>query len=164
MNDVTYISVEDIKEITSISQNVDPTFLVPYVRAAEGMFVVNILGTALDAELKAMITGGTLTGNYYNLVQYYIKPLSAYSAYLQAVPFLAFKTTNKGILRNGSENAEIPAIGDITYFKQSIKDIQSYYRQELINYLEDNKTLFPNYRSDCEDNGSKDYSNGIWLG
>lgn len=163
VNDVTYLSVDDIKEMTSISENIDPQFLVPYIRSAEKMHVYDILGIALDSELKGMITGNTLSGVSYTLVQYYIKPLAAWSAYLAAIPFLAFKTTNKGVLRQGSDNSEIPGIPDINWFKQAIKDTQSFFREELLKYLEDNKDSFPAYRS-CKKGMGANYSNGIYLG
>lgn len=163
MNDVNYISVEDIKEISSISQNVDPQFLVPYIRSSEGMFIIPVIGTALNTELKNQLTANTVTVLNNTLIQYYIKPLSAWSTFLSSVPFLAFKSTNKGILRQGSDNSTIPTIQDINWFKQSIKDTKSFYEQEITKYLVDNADLYPNYRSSCNNNAT-DFSNGIWLG
>lgn len=166
MIDVNYITVEDLQENTSISQNVDSTFLVPYIRSSEAMFVSPVLGTALDTELKQAITGNTLTGNNYTLVQHYIKPFASWSTYLNAITFMAFKGTNKGILRQQSDNSQIPTVEELNYLRQSIKDMQSFYKDNLIDYLEANASLYPNYRSEnCEggSNGNTN-SNGIYLG
>jgi hypothetical protein len=163
MIDVQYLSVEDLKEITSISNNIDPSFLQPYIKSSENMFVVPVLGTALDTELKSAITGNTLSDLQNNLINFYIKPYSAYSSFLMAVPFLAFKATNKGIVRQNSDNSEIPTVEDINYYKQSIKDIQTFYKTALQDYLNENATLFPNYRADCEAPLTNN-SNGIYLG
>ncbi len=165
MNDVTYITTEDIKEITSISNNVEPTFLVPYIRSSEKMHVEDVIGIALDTTLKSAITGGTLTGDNYTLVQYYIKPLAAWSAFLSAIPFMAFKSTSKGILRQSSDNSEIPTIPDINWFRQSVKDNQTFYRGELIRYLEANTSKYPDYRSCATSNTQgNNTSSGIYLG
>lgn len=165
MIDVNYISVEDLQEQTSISQNVDSTFLVPYIRSSEAMYVSPVLGTALDTELKSAITGNTLTGHNYTLVQYYIKPFAAWSTYLSAIPFMAFKGTNKGILRQQSDNSQIPTVEELNYLKQSVKDMQSHFKDNLIDYLEANASLYPNYRTnECNNVNNKSNSNGIYLG
>lgn len=164
MINVNYISVEDLQELTSISQNVDPIFLEPYIRSSEAMYVTNILGTALDTELKSAITGNTLTGNNYTLVQFYIKPFAAWSTYLSAIPFLAFKGTNKGILRQNSDNSTIPSIEELNYLKQNVKDMQSYFKDNLMDYLNDNADLYPNYRTDVTKADNKSNGNGLYLG
>lgn len=165
MIDVNYITLEDLQELTSISDNIDPKFLVPYIRSSEAMFVSPVLGTALDTVLKQAITGNTLTGNNYTLVQYYIKPLAAWSAYLNGVPFLAFKATNKGLVRQNSENSTPLTVEEINYLKQSAKDMQSHFKDTLIDYLEANTTLYPSYRSqNCDAGSGRSNANGIYLG
>jgi hypothetical protein len=166
MIDVNYITIEDLQELTSISQNVDPVYLVPFIRSSEAMYVSPVLGTALDTELKQAITGNTLTGNNYTLVQFYIKPFAAWSTYLTSIAFLSFKGTNKGILRQQSDNSTIPTVEELNYLKQSIKDMQSFYKDHLIDYLEANVALYPNYRSEnCnQGNSGNNNSNGIYLG
>ncbi len=164
MNDVNYISIEDIQEDTSISRNVDPSLLVPYIRSSEKKYVTKVLGTALDSELKNAITGNTLSGVNYTLVQNYIKPFCAWAALNDAFAFQAFRITPKGIFRPIDANSEAPQVADLNWFKQAIKDNQTLYRQELIDYLEANTTLYPNYRSCTKANEGSKYSNGIYLG
>jgi hypothetical protein len=163
MIDVQYLSVEDLKEMTSISNNVDPSFLQPYIKSSESMFITPILGIALDTELRSAITANTVTALQQKLIQFYIKPFSAYSSFLSAVPFLAFKTTNKGIQRQNSDNSEIPGITDINWFRQAIKDNQIFYKNELETYLNDNASLYPNYRANCNTKSTSN-SNGIYMG
>jgi hypothetical protein len=159
-NDITYLNVSDLQEMTSISKNVDPQFLVPYIRSGELMFVSDALGTALDTTLKNQLTGNTLTDENKILVQNYIKPLSAWSAFLEAVPFISFKFTNKGVQRQNSEYSEVPAVADLTWYRQNVKDKQSFYRNRLVEYLDCNTTLYPDYR--CKP--TPKFSNGIYLG
>lgn len=164
MIDVTYLSVEDLNELTSISQNIDVNYLNPYIKSSEAMFVSPVLGTALDTELKSAITGNTLTGNNYTLVQYYIKPLSAYSSFLSALPFLSMKLTSKGVQRQSSDSSQIASIEELNYLRQSIKDTQSFYKDQLVDYLEANQSIYPNYRTNCNNNSGSNNSNGIYLG
>jgi hypothetical protein len=164
INDVNYITEVDLKDNTSISKNVDTNLLVPYIRSAEAMYVIDILGVALNTELKNQITGGTLSEVNKSLIDFYIKPASSWATFLSAVPFIAFKTTSKGVLRQNSDNSEVPPIQDLNWFKQAIKDNMSFYRNELLNYLENNKDKYPNYRPNNNSNSKKTYSNGIYLG
>ncbi len=164
MVNVNYISEEDIKEITSISKNVEASLLVPYIRSSEAMQVEPILGTALNSELKAAITGNTLTGVNYNLVQFYIKPLSVWATYLSAIPFLAFKGTSKGVVRQNSDNSQIASIEELTFLRQAVKDQVAFYKDQLQDYLEENSSLFANYRSCNTDTNYNSNGNGIYLG
>lgn len=168
-NEVTIISVDDLKENTSISKNIGALFLEPYIGVAEDMHVYDVLGLALKSEILNQITGGTLTGNNYTLVEVYIKPLACYATWLEASPFIAYKTTAKGITIQTSDTSQPITKDDLEFYRQAIRDKVSFYRNRLIDQLKNNSTLYPAYRS-SDNSGSDlpytspDFSNGIYLG
>jgi len=163
MIDAQYITLEDLTEISPISQNCDPVTIVPFIRSSEAMFIIPVLGTALDTELKQAITGNTLTNLQKDLIQNYIKPASAWASFSASIVFQAFKITPKGVNRKLSDNSELPSVEELNYFKQSAKDLQVFYIGQLEKYLNENETLFPSYRSNCN-TSSRSNSNGIYLG
>ena len=101
MSDTTYLTTEKLSEITSVSKNVDPTLIEPFIETSQEFYIVPVLGDALHSELIGEIEDGTLSGNNETLVDEYILPVAAFYCWYDAVPFLAFKTHNKGIVRQG---------------------------------------------------------------
>lgn len=160
MNDVTYITIEDLKELTSISENIDVKYIVPYIVTSQVMFVEPLLGIALDTYLKNQITGGTLSGYDERLVKYYIRPYAVYTAFIESLPFISMKITSKGIVKQASENSEAATTDDINWLTTKGKDKQSAYKALLLDYLECNADKFPLYRVQQR----KTYSSGIYLG
>ena len=69
-----YISSTRIKKDTALGGSVSDDIIMPYILLAQDMFILPVLGTDLDAKLKADIQGGSLTGDYKTLVETYIQP------------------------------------------------------------------------------------------
>jgi hypothetical protein len=125
------------------------------------------LGQALTDQIKNQITGNTLTGNNYTLVNLFILPLSAWATFFEASPFIAYKSTSKGITKQTSNTSENLSKEELEFFRQSIKDKVTFYRNRLIDQLNKNQSLYPMYRSSTnqvQPYTSKDFSSGIYLG
>jgi hypothetical protein len=163
INDVNILTTDDIKTITSISHNIDTEFLEPYIPIAETMWVYDVLGTSLTDEIKNQITGNTLTGNNYTLVEVYVKPLSAWATFFEASPFIAYKSTSKGISKQTSSTSENLSKEELEFYRQSIKDKVTFYRKRLQDYLYNNQSLYPNWRNGSPVQ-SQDFQSGIYLG
>jgi len=54
MIQITYLTTEDLKEITPISKNVDISQLESFIPVTESMHIIPILGLALDLRLKTI--------------------------------------------------------------------------------------------------------------
>jgi hypothetical protein len=163
MNDVQLISVDDIKEITSISKAIEPALLDPYILIGEEFYCYSILGDALVSELKNQITGNSLTVFNQRLLGVYIKPVAAYGAWVEASPFLSYKTVQKGVVKQSSDNSDNVSIEELAFYRQSLKDKVRFFQDRLTKYLEENKTSYPLYRATCCI-PDQNYSNGIYLG
>lgn len=163
MNSVNLISVDDIKEVTSMSKNIQAELLEPYILIAEEFFVYPVLGDALVTEIKNQLTGNTLTSLNQVLLIQYITPLSAYGAWHEYIPFGAYKSVQKGEVKQSSDNSDNVTLDELTFKRQAIKDKISFFEERLRKYLEDNKASYPLYRSTCSNNNNT-YGASIYLG
>lgn len=176
--EITLITVDDIKERTNISMHIDADLLEPSILVGEEFHVYDILGTALTTELKEQLsmtgvtgvtTGSTgttvvtgLTELNEILLTKYIAPLSAYAAWFEAAPFLGYKTTAKGIVKQNSSNSDSVSESEFAFYRKAIKDKVSLFQTRLDKYLNENKDKYPLFRP-CRENSSDSYSNGIYL-
>lgn len=165
MTDTTFLTVDYLKEIAPISANVAPEILQPFIPIAEAMWINDkILGTALTTQLKSELENQTLSGDNYTLVYSYIVPTSAWYSYYEASVFMIYRAENKGITKKYSDNSQALDRQEFANYRQSIQDKANYYRNRLIDYLNDNRLLYPNYRPENFCSPRKDYGGGIWLG
>lgn len=162
-NDIQLISVDDLKEITSISNNIQTELLEPYLEIGQGFFVDDLIGEALLTELKNQVTGNTLTNLNQTLLSNYIKPVVAYGAWHEYVGMNSSKTTQKGEVLQSSEHSQNADLNQLTFKRQALKDKINFYQERLKTYLEKNKQSYPLYRSSCTTNNNN-YANGIYLG
>jgi hypothetical protein len=161
MNDVQLISVSDLQEVTSVSKNIDPALLEPYIFLSEEQYVYSILCTALVSEIKNQITGSTLTALNLTLLSGYVRYLAAYGAMFHYSSFAGItKVTQKGMIEQTSNDAN--PTDKLTINRTFLKDQISFFEKKLKEYLDNNKTNYPLYRS-CSTTGNN-YGNGIYLG
>jgi hypothetical protein len=159
--DITLITVDDIKEVTSIPKTIDYALLEPYITVAEGFFVYPVLGEALTSEIQAQLTGNTLSALNNILLLQYIRPLSAYASWHTYLPFGAYKSVQVGEVKQSSNKSESLSMEELAFKRQAIKDTISFYEKRLREYLEKNKFLYPLYRSSCT---TSNYTGSIYLG
>ena len=165
MNDILLITVDDIKEVTSISKNIQPDLLEPYILVAEEFYVYPILGQALVSEIKNQLTGNTLTKDNINLLNGYIKRLVAYGAWEQYLPFSASKTTQKGEQILNSNFSQSVDAQTFSTKRQNLKSQVTIYQSRLQRFLNQNETTYPLYRRTCGNSGlTNGYGTGIYLG
>jgi hypothetical protein len=163
MNDLTYLTVDRLKDWTPISQNVDISQLENWIPVTETMHLIPILGTSLDSELKSQIETGTVTADNQILIDN-ICNASAWYSFLNASTFMRSKAMNKGIVQQFSENSQVVPLEDFKAYRQELLQKAIFFTNYLQDFLELNKDKYPLYRSTNCDGNSKDNSSGIWVG
>ena len=161
MNDICYASVNDIKEYTSVSKNISPEILQPYIKMAETFHLRPVLGENLDNSLLTMISGDTLSGSSYTLVQEFIIPTSIWYSYYEALPFVWTRSNAKGLTKGFSDTTSALDVKEYQMIKQELLDKSVMYLNRLIEYLNDNVLTYPLY-GNCSTGSSN--SSGIYLG
>jgi hypothetical protein len=104
---VLFISEDKLKDATSIGLNVDPEFLLPFIKQAQKLYVETKLGTHLNNKLKDLIIAGTINDpanvNYKTLLNTYIGDMLPNFALYHAIPFLRSKIEHVNIYSKTSE-------------------------------------------------------------
>ncbi len=162
-----YISATRLKSDTALGGSVNDDLIMPYILLAQDMYILPILGTDLDAKLKAEIEAGTLANEYKTLVTDYIQKALVQFAFSELAPFMRLRFSNNSIVVMGStEQSSSATYDDIKPLIDRAKDAGEFYRQRTIDYISNNTASFPEYSSNSGadlDPTSRNYYAGINL-
>jgi hypothetical protein len=147
MAEALFITRDDIVKFTALNGNVDTDKFIQFVKIAQDIHIQNYLGTKLFQKLQADIVAGTLAGNYLSLVTTYVKPMLIHWGMVEYLPFAAYTIANKGVYKHSSENAENVDKNEVDYLLEKERNIAQHYTQRFIDYMSFNNNLFPEYRS-----------------
>lgn len=147
MAEALFITREDIVKYTALNGNVDTDKFIQFIKIAQDIHIQNYLGTKLFQKLQADIIAGTLTGNYLNLVVSFVKPMLIHWGMVEYLPFAAYTIANKGVYKHSSENSENVDKNEVDYLLEKERSIAQNYTQRFIDYMSFNENLFPEYRS-----------------
>ena len=141
-----YISSTRIKKDTALGGSVDDNIIMPYILLAQDMFILPVLGTDLDAKLKADIQAGSLAGAYKTLVETYIQPALVQFSFAELAPFLRLRFVNNSIVVMGdTDTGSAATYEDLSPIISRSKDAAEFYRERLIDYIRNNTSSFPEY-------------------
>ena len=161
MNDTTLIQIEDIKNVTSISNNIDVEMLEPFLFNAQEMYIRPVCGDAMYDAMIAEVGAGT-GSTYTSLIENYVMYALAYSTWFSAAPFMHIKTQKKGIVLQNSDNSTNATMDEFSMYVQRIENTQTFYLTKLKDYLDDNKSTYSLYATTDQINPSN--SSSIFLG
>jgi hypothetical protein len=143
-----YISSTRLKKDSAIGGSVSDDLIMPYILLAQDMSILPILGTDLDAKLKAEIQAGSLAGAYKTLVETYIQPALVQFAFVSLVPYLRLRFVNNAVVVMGATDQSASATyDDLKPVMDTATDAAEFYRQRCIDYLRNNSSSFPEYTS-----------------
>ena len=164
---VLFISEDKLKDATSIGLNVDPEFLLPFIKQAQKLYVETKLGTHLNNKLKDLIIAGTINDpanvNYKTLLNTYIGDMLPNFALYHAIPFLRFKIENGNIYSKTSENGVALTTEEAQHLREEIRNTGEYYMERMIDYIKNNISYFPEYSQNSREDVSPD-SNAYYAG
>ena len=143
-----YISATRLKKDSAIGGSVEDDLIMPYILLAQDMNILPILGTDLDAKLKAEIQAGSLAGAYKTLVEDYIQPALVQFSFVSLVPYLRLRFVNNAVVVMGAtDQSSSASYEDLEPVMNTATDAAEFYRQRAIDYLRDNTSSFPEYSS-----------------
>lgn len=142
-----FVTTDDVKRFTSMNGNVDVDKFVQFIKIAQDIHILNYLGQDLFVKIQTDIVDGTLTGDYLNLNNLYIKPMLIHWAMVEYLPFAAYTIANKGMFKHGSSDAEIATKTETEYLVMKEQSIAQNYTRRFIDYMQLNESLFPEYLS-----------------
>jgi len=156
-----FINRTDLVKNSIIDGNVDVDKYIQFIKVAQQIDIQNLLGTDLYNKISADITsgaaGGTgLTGNYLTLVNTYVQPTLIWFAQMNYIPFAAYSIKNGGVFKGSSETAETVNKNEVDYLVDKAREYANYYSTRLVDYLQFNTGLFPEYNSNTDNDISPD--------
>ena len=143
-----YISSTRLKKDSAIGGSVEDDLIMPYILLAQDMNILPILGTDLDAKLKAEIQAGSLAGAYKTLVETYIQPALVQFSFVSLVPYLRLRFVNNAVVVMGAtDQSSSASYEDLEPVMNTATDAAEFYRQRCIDYLRNNQSSFSEYTS-----------------
>lgn len=166
-----FVTIQDIKQKSIISGNVDPDKIVQFVEVAQDTHIQNYLGGKLYKKLQNLIIDGELNdaGNsdYKTLVDSYVKPMLIWFTQADYMPFAAFSIGNGGIYKHRSENSDNVSMDELNMLAARALETAEFYTRRFMDYMDHNSTLYPEYTSTANEDMSPDRDvnfGGIYLG
>ena len=151
-----FISRTDLVKNSIIDGNVDTDKFIQFIKIAQEIEVQNYLGTDLYNKISADIIAGTLSGDYLNLVNFYVQPMLIWWAQVNYIPYAAYQIKNGGVFKHTSENAESASRSEVDYLVQKARNTAEYYTRRFVEYMNFNSNLFPEYNSNSDSDVSPD--------
>ena len=135
MRDILFISPENIYERSAVHRNIDSKMIVPEIKAAQEMYLLPVLGTALYERLQDAILDDCLDDDEQTLLRDYIRDPLIHYTISELAPALSFQLWNKGLTRKTTENSEAVSSSEIDDFTAKFKNRAEWYLERLIRYL-----------------------------
>lgn len=146
-----FITRTDLVRNSILDGNVDTDKFIHFIKIAQEIHVRNYLGTDLYNKISADIIADTLSGDYLTLVTTYVQPMLIHFAMVDYLPFAAYQVKNGGIFKHTSENSTSVDKGEVDYLVAKEREFADYYTRRFIDYMSFNQNLFPEYRSNSND-------------
>jgi hypothetical protein len=155
------ISADTLKRNTTISQSVDEDLIHPVILLAQDRYILPVLGTDLFEKLKTEI-GGTPSGVYLTLLKDYVQKCLCQFTLATLYPVLRLRAVNHSVVSMNNEQGTSASYDEIQPLIDSATDMAEFYRQRMIDYLQDNTGSFPEYTSNTD--GMSPTTNNYYSG
>lgn len=164
---VFFISTTFLRDNTPIEENVDDTKLIPYIIQAQDTYLQEGIGETFYDRLKDGVQNNNLNQDEQDFMRNFVQPQIAQYAFYLAMPFIAFKATNKSLSKESSEYSAPVELSELKFLRNNVLDIAEFYKRRMIKYLLDHPSMFPQYASpDSKDNmpkSAQSYFNGLYI-
>ena len=158
------LSAENFKLTMPVSQSCENTLISPIILQAQDKYIQPVLGTDLFEKLKTDIESNSLSGDYLTLVRDYILKCLCQYTYAMLLPQLRVRSVRHSVVQMDNEQGASVSYDDIKPLISTAENMGEFYRERLIDYLQHNSSLFPEYQTNNEDQMSattRNYYSGI---
>lgn len=145
---IYFVTETYLKQNTPITNNVDSTDVVPYLRFSAESWVKPYLGSFFYNDLLTKFNAQTLNPDEVTLVQNYIQPAVAWRAATEATVFLSYQLKNKGLQTQSGDFSASPEYRAIMFVHHHYRDRADFFDNSLTDYLILNKALYPVFMDD----------------
>lgn len=166
---IRLIDTQDVKDATTIQQNVDANIIIPFIFVAQDSHLDEILGSNYLEHILEAFDNNTLTADETTLLNDYIKPMLIWWTYTECYPHINFKPTNKAISKENSEYGSHSTIDEIKYMQNNIRLTAQSLTTKLYKFLCKNANDYPLWRNpndpkEVTKKRNVDFFSGIYTG
>lgn len=154
-------TINDLKLMSTISENVDCNLLTPFLNISQELYTMPVLGQALYDDLITKLDNNTLNAGEQLLITEYIIPAIAYGSWYASAPFIAYKTQRTGISKMNSDVLTALEPAEMSIYMTKLENLKAFYLNRLENYLIQNASTFTLFRRNCT---SQSNGGSIYLG
>ncbi len=152
MEDILLTNIENIKNITNISDNVNGKVLQMTVREAQDIELQEIIGTSLLTTLKDLVKTGRVNskGNeVYKELMDLIQPYLAYCVVYKLCIPLTYKIDNIGVVKTVDDNIKDIELSDVYNISEYYKKRADFYGKRIQLFILENRQDFDICDCDC---------------
>jgi hypothetical protein len=142
---IDFITVQTLQERTGISNAIDAKKVQAMIKLAQDIFVRPALGSALYSRIQTGVNDNSLTSDETTLLNNYITDCLVWATMSYLPMSLGYQFFAKGVLQKTSDNSNTPSKNDLDSVTQQYQNFAEFYKQNLINYLKANYTLYSQY-------------------
>ena len=163
-----FASTTYVKKKSIISGSVDPDKMIQFIETAQDMHIQNYMGTALYKKVQSLIVLDTIQDaaneKYKLLLDDYIKPMLAWFAQSEYIPFAAYTLSEGGLFKHRSDNSDEVDRVEIAGLASRANDKASFYAERFIEFMCDNHNDYPEYNLGSQDmEPDKDVDSFGWF-
>lgn len=165
MAKVLFISTKDLKRGTILNGNIDDDKLLQFIDIAQEIHIQSYLGTKLFNKLRDDIAGATLTTDYRDLLDDYIKPMVVHWTMAELMPLASYEMDNGGVFKHTSETSETLSKNELEYITEKYRSTAQHFTRRFIDYICNNSTKFPEYNQNSNSDvyPNKKANSGGWV-
>lgn len=145
MNQPFLITTDELKEFGFMDGNVQDELIAPTLRRVQDHLLIGLIGSSLFNYLLNAVNNDSLNANDEILLNDYIKQVLISGVDLKIINPLTYQTKNSGIQYQTNQAVITPSKLDKQELIDEYQQYYDTYAQRLINYLRDNKALYPSY-------------------
>lgn len=150
-NKTLFASVNTIKDNSVLMDNVDPKLITPSIQYVQDAIVQRMLGTKLYRELQSQVYNNNLKTEYKELLDDYIEPIMIYGVLAEIPSDLLLKMMNLTVGSTTDEQVTSATLKQVNYLKEQNKNKAEFYAKRLVDYLNWNTNVFPEFLENIED-------------
>jgi hypothetical protein len=148
--EVLFIDETYIKKYTWVNGSVDPLLLYPAIYLAQDEHIQQYLGTDLYYKLKDDLEAGTITGNYLNLLDRYVRRATCWWSMYEVLPHLYVKTDNGSLVQRISEDTTTIGQQDYQAYREQTRQKAMFFTARMVDFLCYNQSMFPEYTTNTQ--------------
>lgn len=147
MKNVLFISEDTIRTNSELSDNIWGKSLLPAIRTAQEIYLIEFLGSCLYDKLIDLISSNTISNQenvaYKDLLDDYITPFMIERVVADLIPIVGSKIVNLGVMKTSDEYAQNVPADEVDRLAKLHIDKSCTYAKRMQTFLKGHREAFP---------------------